>query len=346
MGNAKVKYNYLDAARGLALLLVMISHAHGLSSFLIFYYIQVFFIISGYLYQPGGRSYGETMKKKAKRLLIPYFGYSALLWCFYASMRRDGAAMKQSLFGVFYSRFCLYKTTEVTDNVYLLDIANGAMWYLTAFFVTSLLFYLIAEKCLSDIKITIIVSVILLAATMLLNELPVLLPWSIDIAGIATVLMLIGAWMRKIEFFEKKSAWWLVIINLVLYVGMVIFNGRLNMSIREYGKFDSLSVPFFLIVSVTGSVLCIWVCKWTEKLKINGFLRYIGTHTIELLCLHMLGLELFERVASRFIEVSALGGIVEWVYVAIRVTVAVTAALIAGAAITKIKECLLANKKN
>ena len=50
----KVKYNYLDAARGLALLLVMISHAHGLSSFLIFYYIQVFFIISGvikYYYQ-------------------------------------------------------------------------------------------------------------------------------------------------------------------------------------------------------------------------------------------------------------------------------------------------------
>lgn len=336
----KVKYGYLDAARGLALLLVMISHAHGLSSFLIFYYIQVFFIISGYLYRPGGRSYGETIKKKAKRLLVPYFGYSALLWCFYASMRRDVPALKQSFFGVFYSRFCLYKTTETTENVYLLDIANGAMWYLTAFFVTSLLFYLIAEKCLSDMKITVMVSVLLLAATMLLNELPVLLPWSIDIVGVATVLMLIGAWMRKCQFFEKKSPWWLVAVNLVLYVGMVIFNGRLNMSIREYGRFDSLSVPFFMIVSVTGSTLCIWVCKWTEKLKINRFLRYIGTHTIELLCLHMLGLELFEQVARRFIDVASLTGAVEWIYVAVRVTVAVTAALIAGAVIAKIKGCL------
>lgn len=336
----KVKYGYLDAARGLALLLVMISHAHGLSSFLIFYYIQVFFIISGYLYRPGGRSYGETIKKKAKRLLVPYFGYSALLWCFYASMRRDVLALKQSFFGVFYSRFCLYKTTETTENVYLLDIANGAMWYLTAFFVTSLLFYLIAEKCLSDMKITVMVSVLLLAATMLLNELPVLLPWSIDIAGVATVLMLIGAWMRKCQFFEKKSPWWLVAVNLVLYVGMVIFNGRLNMSIREYGRFDSLSVPFFMIVSVTGSTLCIWVCKWTEKLKINRFLRYIGTHTIELLCLHMLGLELFEQVARRFIDVASLNGVAEWVYVAVRVTVAVTAALIAGAVIARIKASL------
>lgn len=345
MEGTGVKYKYLDAARGLALLLVMISHAHGLSSFLIFYYIQVFFIISGYIYKPG-RSYGDTIKKKAKRLLIPYFGYSALLWCFYAVIRRDGAAMKQSLFGVFYSRFCLYKTVEGAENIYLLDIANGAMWYLTAFFVTSLLFYLIAEKCLSDIKITVAVSVALLAITMLLNELPVLLPWSIDIAGIATVLMLIGAWMRKKEFFEKKCAWWLVAVNLVLYVGLVIFNGRLNMSIREYGRFDSLSVPFFLIVSVTGSVLCIWVCKWTEKLKINSFLRYIGTHTIELMCLHMLGLELFERVAGRFICVPALTGVMEWIYVAVRVTVAVTGALIAGAVIAKGKEILLSVKKN
>ena len=45
MTEAKAKYQYMDVARGLALLLVMISHAHGLSSFLIFYYIQIFFII-------------------------------------------------------------------------------------------------------------------------------------------------------------------------------------------------------------------------------------------------------------------------------------------------------------
>lgn len=340
-----MKYKYLDAARGLALLLVMISHAHGLSSFLIFYYIQVFFIISGYIYKPG-RSYGETIKKKAKRLLIPYFGYSALLWCFYAVIRRDGAAMKQSLFGVFYSRFCLYKTAEGAENVYLLDIANGAMWYLTAFFVTSLLFYLIAEKCLSDIKITVVVSMALLAVTMLLNELPILLPWSIDIAGIATVLMLIGAWMRKKEFFEKKCAWWLVAVNLIIYVGLVVFNGRLNMSIREYGRFDSLSVPFFLIISVTGSTLCIWVCKWVEQTKIGSFLSYIGNHTIELMCLHMLGLELFEVVARHFVDVSAYTGAAEWIYAAIRVTVAVAGALIAGAVIAKLKECLLRIKRN
>ena len=99
MTEAKAKYQYMDVARGLALLLVMISHAHGLSSFLIFYYIQIFFIISGYIYKPG-RSYGDNIRRKAKRLLVPYFGYSALLWCAYALIRRDMGEMKQSLFGI------------------------------------------------------------------------------------------------------------------------------------------------------------------------------------------------------------------------------------------------------
>ena len=150
MTEAKAKYQNMDVARGLALLLVMISHAHGLSSFLIFYYIQIFFIISGYIYKPG-RSYGDNIRRKAKRLLVPYFGYSALLWCAYALIRRDMGEMKQSLFGIFYSRFCLYKNATHTENVYLLDIANGAMWYLTAFFVTCLLFYLIGRaRCRDD----------------------------------------------------------------------------------------------------------------------------------------------------------------------------------------------------
>ena len=68
-------WKYLDVARGIGLLLVIISHSCGLSPYLINYYIPLFFVVSGYLYKPG-RSYGENMAHKAKRLLVPYFGYS------------------------------------------------------------------------------------------------------------------------------------------------------------------------------------------------------------------------------------------------------------------------------
>ena len=62
-------WKYLDVARGIGLLLVIISHSCGLSPYLINYYIPLFFVVSGYLYKPG-RSYGENMAHKAKRLLV------------------------------------------------------------------------------------------------------------------------------------------------------------------------------------------------------------------------------------------------------------------------------------
>ena len=76
------RYQYLDVARGFGLLLVIISHSCGLSRFLINYYIPLFFVVSGYIYKEG-RSYKENIEHKAKRLLIPYFGYSAVLLAVY-----------------------------------------------------------------------------------------------------------------------------------------------------------------------------------------------------------------------------------------------------------------------
>ena len=54
----------------------------------------------------------------------------------------------------------------------------------------------------------------------------------------------------------------------------------------------------------------------------------------------MLGLELFAVVAGDFIDVAALDGVAEWIYAAVRVAVAITGALIAGAIIRKIKTWL------
>ncbi len=145
-------FRYLDIARGIGLLLVIISHSCGLSPYLINYYIPLFFVVSGYLYKEG-RSYGENIRHKAKRLLIPYFGYSAVLLAFYAATGRSLAETKDSAFGILYSRYCLYDTTMYEDNVFLFTVANGAMWYLTAYFSASLVYHLVADRCIAGKKV-------------------------------------------------------------------------------------------------------------------------------------------------------------------------------------------------
>ena len=198
---------------------------------------------------------------KAKRLLIPYFGYSAVLLAVYVLMGRTLAETKASAFGILYSRYCLYDTTVVKDNVYLFTVANGAMWYLTAFFAASLVYHLVIDRCFSDRKFLIGTLIVLTAITMALADIPVLLPWSIDLACVGTIFMIAGTLLGRAQFFEKKWNIPLIAAVFVIYILTSCLDPGINMSIREYGIYGAFSVPFFIIVGLTGSLLCIWFGK-------------------------------------------------------------------------------------
>ena len=326
------RYQYLDVARGFGLLLVIISHSCGLSRFLINYYIPLFFVVSGYIYKEG-RSYKENIEHKAKRLLIPYFGYSAVLLAVYVLMGRTLAETKASAFGILYSRYCLYDTTVVKDNVYLFTVANGAMWYLTAFFAASLVYHLVIDRCLSDRKFLIGTLIVLTAITMALADIPVLLPWSIDLACVGTIFMIAGTLLGRAQFFEKKWNIPLIAAVFVIYILTSCLDPGINMSI---------SVPFFIIVGLTGSLLCIWFGKLIENTAPGRFIAYVGKNTIFLLAFHIFALEVVERIASKFIAIPVPGGaVVPFVlYHALRITAAVLGCLAFSEILNRLKKRL------
>ena len=338
------RYKYLDIARGIGLSLVVISHSCGLSSYLINFFIPLFFVVSGYIYK-GGREYGENIKRKAKRLLIPYFEYSAFLLLFFILMGRTFRETANSLFGVLYSRYCLFDTTTRTDNVYLFTVANGAMWYLTAFFVTSLVYHLVIDRCLANRRFLVGCMLVLTALTMALAELPILLPWSIDIAFVGTFFMIVGTLLGRMDFFEKK---WNPLLIAGVFVGYIILstlNPGINMSIREFGVYGWASVPMFILIGISGSMLCIWLGKLISNYAIGGLLEYLGKNTIIVLALHILGLECFEMIAAKIIDVAALSGVAVILYHAVRITVAVCGCLVLGKLLDLAKAKLCFNKK-
>lgn len=331
------RYQYLDIARGIGLLLVIISHSCGLSSYLINYYIPLFFVVSGYIYKEG-RSYKENIGKKARRLLVPYFGYSAILLAFYALLGRTVQETLHSGAGVLYSRYCLYDTSRYTDNVYLFTVANGAMWYLTAFFVTSLLYHALVDRCLKSRKFLFGTVVVLAAATMLLADIPVLLPWSIDLACVGTLFMLAGTFLGRAEYFEKKARPLSVLLIFGAYVLLSYSNPGINMSVREYGKYQAFSVPLFILVGISGSMLCIWVGKLIQNNFLGKFIGYIGKNTIVLLAFHILGLEIFEMIAGKVIDIPSLHGFMFILYHAVRISASVCGCLVLGLIFDGIKK--------
>lgn len=344
VGMEQTRYRYLDIARGIGILLVIISHAHGLSSYLINYYIPIFFVISGFTYH-SGRSYLENIVKKAKRLLIPYFVYSFVLLGVYMLLGRSMEETRFSLFGIFYSRFCLYDMSTHTDNVFLFTIANGAMWYLTAFFVTSLVFHLVADFALKSKKNLILVLAALLAVTMALAELPVLLPWSLDIACVGTIFMLVGKLLAQSGFYEGTPKIWRVACVFAAYMLMSYANPGINMSVREYGVYERWSVPAFILIGISGSMLCIWAAQLLARTHLGRAVEYIGKNTIILMAFHILGLEIFEMLAAKVIDVAALGGAAKALYVIVRVSASVCGCLVLAKGLDWIKGALAGMKK-
>lgn len=316
------RYKYVDVARGTGMMLVVIAHCNGLSNYLIYFFMQLFFILSGWLYQPG-RTYIDNIKRKARRLLIPYFGYSLLLLVFYYLAGRSWEETKFSLFGILYSRGCIYDTsiTAVEDNIFLLDVANGGMWYLTAYFMSCVVFYLLIDKCLQSKKFAVWCMIGLTILTMLLAELPVLLPWSMDIAFVGAAFMIVGVLLRRTEFFEQEWNWKLAAVIFVCYVTLVTINPGLNTSVREYGIYERWSVPFYMLIGVTGSILCIWFARMVQDTFIGSFLVGVGQNTIVLLAFHILGLEVFEIIAGKFVNVGGLNGIYFALYNMARIAV-------------------------
>lgn len=90
---AKVHFDEIDIVKGIAILFVLWHHSfikypiymldipwceyamaiHGT------FYLNVFFLVSGYLFAHSKpRTFAENFKKKASRLLIPYFCYEAV----------------------------------------------------------------------------------------------------------------------------------------------------------------------------------------------------------------------------------------------------------------------------
>ena len=347
----KVRLKYLDIAKGIAVILVIISHSYGipfgLEYYLAAYYMPLFFLISGYTYK-NDKPVGANIKNRFFRLLKPYAAYNALLLLLFTITGELESVpdILKAIGGAIYSRYCLYFPLGTKNNIYFFNIDNGAMWFLTAMFCSSVIFYLVIKYCLESKKKAIIICTSLIAITFILNQLPILLPWSIDTAFIGAFFMIIGCYLGRNNYFERKidikNACYLILIFL-LYILLCYINPGINMSVRNYGQFEYFNIIFFIIIGISGSLICIWLSKFIQKIIIGKFFEFVGKNTIVLVALHIFTLSIVENISNHILIISENNKILYLLYGYFKIFVVVVLCILFSMTVEHIKQ--LINKK-
>lgn len=140
MENTK-RLNYIDAAKGVGIILVVLAHhlrgggadepyVYSVTQWINSFHMPLFFIISGFLYEMKNEediSFKSFLKQKSKSVLYPYFTFSAVLILWYA---------------LFY--IVLKFNSEVSFAYVLISSVTTygyhALWFLPALFGASVLF--------------------------------------------------------------------------------------------------------------------------------------------------------------------------------------------------------------
>ena len=265
-GDNTDRLRFVDISKGIGLFLVISSHVYGpLMSWSFPFYIPLFFIVSGYCtVRP------ISLKNKFKKLIIPYFLFSAILLSIYRSIHLS------DLIGVLYSRWCLYPLGS-EENVFLLQSGNGPLWFLTSMFVSFILYWLLQKS-----NRVLLLLFLYFSITYCLAYLPLLLPWSLDTAFLMAIFIFVGTEFRKRNILQHIDYKWALVLS-ILYFVFLHYSGFVNLSVRIYGRSLFILFPAALL----GSVMILKMSLLIEKGVVGKVLSSIGRHSLSIFCLHI-----------------------------------------------------------
>lgn len=293
----KKRILWIDLVKFLGILFILLSHIEVeipiISQFGGMFYVPVFFVLAGYNFKIKEESKKDFMIRRAKRLLIPYFGYSAFLFVFF--WMKNGWQTK-SLVGIFYARNRLHTQLE-TPGAVLMNIANSPLWFLPALFLTEVLFKLIVDFVKNDSRSLLLSGALHVFLGICFHYFsPLLLPWSLDSAFIFEAMMTIGYLLKKRNVIEKYANNWMLWMGSSILLAVLYFvNGAINVSIGDYGEILWAGFSMAVCASVFVMIICYKVCAavgYLEKWTVG--IGCIAQSSISIMCLHMFLFMIFE----------------------------------------------------
>lgn len=279
----KERKDYIDMARGIAILLMVIGHTVDntvLNTFIYSFHVPIFFVLSGMLWKE--REMKLNIKRWVQTLLVPYVVVAVILCCFY---RLYNWISGNGLVG-----------PGLLDIVLGLSVpslswegiqAFGPVWFLVCMFSGKVIFELVLKIISKEnmVLLTVAIACLVLGGTVISGIM--ILPWSIDAALVSLLFSYVG-WLLRDERFPRlmsdvKLRSWLVIGCGILWIAEMLC-GSMDLAWRSYPMW-----PLCIFGATGGSIIVIVICYLARDISgLNRFLAFWGKNSMTVLCIHSL----------------------------------------------------------
>jgi fucose 4-O-acetylase-like acetyltransferase len=235
---------WLDIAKGIAILLMVIGHTSipsVLSNFIWAFHMPLFFIASGWATNWQKTDFKGFTKRKFRTLLVPFFVYSLVV-------------------------LLIQIPQGWVDFKYWLS--NGweayALWFIPVLFLASL----IAKKIYSIKNRYLVLSFAFMFAAIsgVLSFYKIQFPWSISSVPFATALIVVGSELKRYSSRIADSKLWHILILFLVTAGISHF-WRLDLC------FNSI-LPLLPLITgaIAGTLMIFMVSSWIDK-----YFNYVST---------------------------------------------------------------------
>ena len=336
MNNTREKW--IDNAKGLAMLMVIIGHLSGdLTgiwdfSFVYGIHLVMFFILAGYTTRKKEIT-SEFLNQKFHRLMIPYFitcGAIMLTDIVNCYMWHDGTVETVTrVIGVDLTRNFFASGSATYFGTIDIGTRIGAIWFLPAMFFAVVFFQIVLKYSEDRDDIAGILSAGI-AVLGVITARFIWFPFSVQAGMMATFFFWIGYIVKKQQLLSKLRWYHYIIAQIILLIG--IYKGYCNVA---FANADINDWMISIAVGLSGCLL-VYLCAVLYRGKI---LEYIGKNSLIVLCTHLYALETMATYVVQILDKLSLEGNRRvWVCIAIEVLFAVVTAFIIEKASSYVKK--------
>lgn len=294
----ETRVHWIDNCKALAICLIALGHMQSIdwiSEIIFSYILPTFFFASGYTFVKSAEMpFGKLLQKKFRSLIIPYFGFSAVLLAFWYFIRRNFGLICQS--------------SDINPSDILLQILCGVnseffitpLWFLTCLFVTECLFWILLRFPKKHIAGTIIFFLFFWGIyyfTYIDNQQFSHILWNVDRSCFYLYFLVAGYIVSKrgiINRFlcsSRRNA-------LAILVGMAVFTSLFTL--RNGISASWLVLPVQAVLYNVALFTFIAIAKVIPQ---NPLLDFIGKNTLTILALHMMVQSLLRGALFKLFQV-------------------------------------------